>query len=110
MGLRVVLRGGLGDGVKEGGISFLGGKRKRGRGGWLVLPFRKEGLLLGWWDKLAAAPLDRPEVRAVEEHGTLEVGEVRRVGLGLGEKHLSLNEVSLLVHVGSRWIRRQAIS
>ena len=94
---------------EEGGVALLGGKQKRGRGGWLVLPLRKQGLLLGWWSGAAAA-LGRPEIGAVEEHGTLEMPKVGGLWLGLGEKHLSLNEVSLLVHVGSRWIRRQAIS
>ena len=58
---------------------------------------------------LAAAALGWPKVGAVKEHGSLEMAQVWGFVVGLGEKHLSLNKVGLVVHVGPR-ISRQAIS
>ena len=48
---------------------------------------------------LAAPALDWPEVGAVKEHGSLQMAQVWRLVVGLGEKHVSLNKVGLVVHV-----------
>ena len=60
--------------VKQGGSSAFGWE-KEGGGGWLV-PLLEQGLLLWRWDELAAAVLHRPEVGAVEEHGSLQMLQV----------------------------------
>ena len=47
---------------------------------------------------VAAPPLHRPQIGAVKEHGSLEMAQVRPFGLGLAEKHVSLNKVGLVIH------------
>ncbi len=47
---------------------------------------------------LTAMALGRPQVGAVKEHSSLQMPQVWGLVVGLGEKHLSLNKVGLVVH------------